>query len=106
MNAMTCEMLRTIERDATLTVAEREALRKIRRGDVTASAPPAERILRRREVAARCSCSLRTVDRWVSLGLLPRVKLPGFMRASGIPESAVNALIATGISANKRSDAA
>jgi len=93
MNDMTREMLKTIEHDGTLSAAEREALRKLRRGDVTVPALTA-RILRRREVAARLSCTMRTVDRWCAIGLLPRVKLPGFSRASGIPESAVAALIA------------
>jgi len=93
MNDMTREMLKTIEHDASLSLAEREALRKLRRGDVTAPTP-AERIMRRAEVATRCGCGIRTVDRWCSLGLLRRVKLPGFVRASGIPESAVLALIA------------
>lgn len=95
MTDMTREMLKTIEHDATLSTAEREALRKLRRGDVTAPAPAA-RILRRAEVAARLSCTTRTLDRWCSLGLLPRVTLPGFSRASGIPESALAALIASG----------
>jgi len=92
MNDMTREMLKTIEHDGTLSAAEREALRKLRRGDVAVPAPAA-RILRRREVAARLSCTMRTVDRWCAIGLLPRVKLPGFSRASGIPESAVATLI-------------
>ena len=96
MNDMTREMLKTIEHDASLSPVEREALRKLRRGDVTAPAPT-ERLLRRHEAAARCSASLRTVDRWCELGLLRRVKLPGFVRASGIPESAINELIRGGI---------
>ena len=96
MNDMTREMLKTIEHDGTLTAVEREALRKLRRGDLTAPAP-SERLLRRHEAAARCSASLRTVDRWCELGLLRRVKLPGFKRSSGIPESAINSLISGGI---------
>jgi len=93
MNASSRELLKILEHDDTLTSAEREALRKLRRGDVATPARAA-RILRRREVAERCACTLRTVDRWCAVGFLPRVKLPGHSRASGIPESAVAAMIA------------
>ena len=94
MTATNRELLKILERDDTLTQAERTALRQLRRGEPVTASSPVERILRRRAVAERCSCSLRTVDRWVNIGLLPRVLLPGFKRASGVPESAVAALIA------------
>jgi len=94
MNDISRELLKTIERDGTLSADERGALQKLRRGEYLTASEPAARILRRREVAARLSCTMRTVDRWCAIGLLPRVKLPGFSRASGIPESAVAALIA------------
>jgi len=95
MNASNRELLKILEHDDTLTQAERTALRQLRRGEpITATGPTTDKILRRHEVATRCGCGIRTVDRWCSLGILRRVKLPGFVRASGIPESAVLALIA------------
>jgi len=95
MNEISREMLRMVERDETLTSHEREFIRQLRRGETAHSKPVvAEKILRRVTVAERCACTVRTVDRWCSIGLLPRMKLPGHSRASGIPESAVNALIA------------
>jgi hypothetical protein len=69
------------------------ALDRIARGQPVEPAPAA-RLLRRREAAARLGCCPRTLDRWTRLGLLPRVKLPGFARASGIPEASVAGLIA------------
>jgi excisionase family DNA binding protein len=93
MTTITKELLHTIERDETLSQPEREALRKLRFGEVTLS-QPAERLLRRREVAERLSVSRRTIDRWCSTGVLPRMKLPGRSRSSGVPETAVAALIA------------
>jgi DNA-binding CsgD family transcriptional regulator len=94
MDARSIELLKLVGADATLTPAEREALRRLRRGEVTTPSPAA-RLLRRTEAAARLSCTPRTVDRWCGLGLLPRVKLPGFARASGIPEASVAGLIAS-----------
>jgi hypothetical protein len=93
MNELTRQLLKTIEADTTLAPAEREALRRLRRGEVATPAPVA-RLLRRTEAAARLGCCPRTLDRWTRLGLLPRVKLPGFSRASGIPEASVAGLIA------------
>ena len=55
--------------------------------------PPMDRLLRRRDAAKMFGCTLRTIDRWCKIGLLPRVKLPGFSRASGIRESDLLALI-------------
>jgi hypothetical protein len=94
MEQITKQLLKTAETDVSLTPAERDALRRLRRGEVTTPSPAA-RLLRRTEAAARLSCTPRTVDRWCGLGLLPRVKLPGFARASGIPEASVAGLIAS-----------
>ena len=93
MNTVSKELLKTIERDDSLSPTERESLRKLRSGE-TPSSSPVERILRRREVAERLSVSRRTVDRWCESGYLPRMRLPGHSRSSGVPESAVIALIA------------
>jgi len=51
------------------------------------------KIIRRREVAERLSCSLRSVDKLASTGVLHKRKLPGRVRASGFLESDVAALI-------------
>ena len=106
MQDMTRELLKTAERDNTLTSGERNMLRDLRRGEHANAPAPAARLLRRREAAARLSCTMRTVDRWCSIGLLQRVKLAGFSRASGIPESSVAALIAgTGTTAGEEAKA-
>jgi excisionase family DNA binding protein len=39
-----------------------------------------ERLLKKREVAERLSCSLRTVDRLVNAGRLTRIKIMGGIR--------------------------
>jgi len=39
-----------------------------------------EKLLRKREVAAQLACSLRTVERLVSMGCLTRVKVMGAIR--------------------------
>ena len=51
-------------------------------------------ILRRREVAARLSISTRSVDRMVEAGALPKVTLPGFVRAVGFRANDVESLAA------------
>jgi predicted DNA-binding transcriptional regulator AlpA len=83
--------------DSTITGDVRKAvlaaLDRITRGQPVEHAPAA-RLLRRREAAARLGCCPRSLDRWAKLGLLPRVRLPGFSRASGFSEAAVAALIA------------
>jgi predicted DNA-binding transcriptional regulator AlpA len=51
------------------------------------------RLIRRREAAQRLSCSLRTIDKLASSGVLTRRKFPGRKRASGFLESEVVSLI-------------
>ena len=51
------------------------------------------RIIRRREAAARLSCSLRTIDKLNVQGILQKRKLPGRVRSSGFLESDMVALI-------------
>jgi excisionase family DNA binding protein len=41
---------------------------------------PQEKLLRKKEVAERLACSLRTVDRLVNAGRLTRVKILGGIR--------------------------
>jgi predicted DNA-binding transcriptional regulator AlpA len=93
MNSISRELLKTIEKDDSLVPHERDALQKLRRGEVGDSVKP-ERLLRRREVAERLAVTLRTVDRWCKLGHLPRMQLPGHSRSSGVPETAVASMIA------------
>ena len=67
-----------------------------RDGNIAAAMPqaaapdPGPRVLRRKQVAEKLSCSLRTVDK------LPvkKVKLPGRKRAAGFLESDINSLLA------------
>ncbi len=58
--------------------------------------PQPERLLRRGEVAARLSCSVRLVDLLARQGSLTRVKLPGRRRGNGFLESEVASLISGG----------
>jgi hypothetical protein len=89
------ELLKLIERDPATTPTERKALHCLHRGDLAAyiTAAP-DRVLKRAEAAARFSCGLRSIDRWSKIGLLPRVRLPGFSRATGYRESDISRLIA------------
>ncbi len=59
-------------------------------------APTAEsvnRVLRRKDAAARFGVSLRTVDEWTKQGLLRKVFLPGRKRGCGFRLSDIEALI-------------
>lgn len=76
-----------------------EARRRMLKSMEVAQRPPEEarepesRILRRKEVARRLSCSLRTVDNLATSGVLKRVALPGRERALGFNASDVEALL-------------
>ena len=59
-----------------------------------AAEAPAERLLRRAEVARRLACSLRLIDLLAARGQLTRIKLPGRQRGNGFLESEVSALLA------------
>jgi len=74
VNTVSKELLKTVERDDSLTPVELESLRKLRIGEA-APAQPVERLVRRREVAERLAVTLRTVDRWCKQGHLPRMQL-------------------------------
>ncbi len=61
-----------------------------------APAPTAEsvnRVLRRREAAARFGVSLRTVDEWTKQGILKKVYLPGRKRSAGFRLADLESLI-------------
>jgi len=85
--------------DPSITPAERtRIIATIREhGKIATTTEPApDRLLRRPEVARRLSCCTRSVDHWARLGLLPKVTLPGRVRAVGFRESDVAKLIAGG----------
>ncbi len=47
---------------------------------ITVQTPSPDKLLRKREVAARWACSLRTVEREANAGRLTRVKVRGGVR--------------------------
>jgi hypothetical protein len=89
--------------------ATRDAVRAILRADASISPPErsrllallssptgpvqAARLLRRGEAALRLGLSLRALDRLCRAGTLAKCRLPGRVRAAGIPEEQVTALI-------------
>ena len=83
--------------DPSITPAVRaRLLRTLRDGSDKPDAQPVApepRLLRRREVAARLSMSLRTVDKLAREGLLRKRVLAGRQRASGFVAESVDALV-------------
>lgn len=84
--------------DPSVNPPERNRLLSLLRQGPVAQAIPAAtlavpRLILRREVAARISRSLRTVDKYATMGLLRKHILPGHRRASGFLEADVSALI-------------
>ena len=100
MLSTTLQIIRSgLQGDPSLTPADRTRLLALLRTGQGATKPetPTEsvaRLIRRAEAARRLSCSLRLVDRLAKDGSLKKRKLPGRIRASGILESDVAALIA------------
>lgn len=83
--------------DPSIHAPERnQLLNKLRQGPETAKAEPpsAARIIRRAEAASRLGVGLRTLDKLSRSGVLPKRKLPNRVRAAGILETDLNALIA------------
>jgi hypothetical protein len=66
--------------------------------------PPAAKpkLIKRRQVAERLSCSVRTVDKMAAAGVLTKVLLPGRGRASGFREADLDLLISTGVISKDR----
>ena len=85
--------------DLQINPHERHRLLSLLRGQplerepATSIGPPGHRLMRRREVAERLSVSLRTVDKYASMGILRKRILPNRKRASGFLASDVEALI-------------
>jgi predicted DNA-binding transcriptional regulator AlpA len=99
MLATTLKIVRSgLEADPTLTPRDRARLvTLLRNNQVSADRESATesvaRIIRRREAAARLGCSVRTVDKLHTQGILQKRRLPGRQRSSGFLESDVVALI-------------
>lgn len=99
MLATTLDLFRAALRsDATVSPAERSRILTLIRHNAAPPVPlpPANdgpRILRRKQAAERCGCSLRLIDRLAQQGALPKVRLPGRQRAAGFRESDVLKLI-------------
>lgn len=94
METTTKTLIKTaLQADRSLSAPERaRLLAAIRQGE--RPTPCVNRLLRRAEVARRLGGSLRLVDRLCAAGALTKRKLPGRVRASGILEHEVEALIA------------
>jgi len=94
----TIEIVRSgLKSDPTISPQERARLLAAMRepaaqkSELVISAEP--RLVRRAEVARRLPCSLRTVDKLATSGILAKRKLPGRLRASGFLGSDVDGLI-------------
>ena len=86
-----------LKADPSLTPGDRNRLLALLRNHGKADPAPAAsepRIIRRREVARRLGCSLRSVDNWTRAGIIQKVKFPGCNRAAGFREADISALIA------------
>ena len=100
MLATTIEIIRiALKSDPSLAPTQRARLLALFRNGVNSSKPEVptdrvERLVRRAEAAKRLGCSLRLVDRLAKEGILPKRKLPGRTRASGILQSDLDALLA------------
>src|SRR5262245_4340121 len=85
--------------DPSIAAPDRTRILAFVRNDAAATKPETRtegvvRIIRRAEAARRLSCSLRTIDKLASSGVLVKRKLPGRVRAAGFLESDVATLIA------------
>ena len=79
-----------LKADPSLTPADRTQIMAALRNH----GKPKTRILQRKEVARRFNRSLRFVDKLAVEGILPRVKMPGRIRACGYREEDVERLMA------------
>lgn len=104
MLATTVQIIKSgLQADPNITAADRAwAMSILRKGPTPQSKydilPPNNpaRLIRRAEVAARLSRSLRFVDKLAAAGVLVKRKLPGRVRASGFLEEDVSTFITGG----------
>lgn len=87
-----------LKADPSVSPPERNRLMSLARQGPEAKvtptpAPTVPCLIRRRGVAGRMSVSLRTVDKYATMGLLRKHTLPGHKRASGFLAADVDALI-------------
>ena len=100
MLSTTTDAVRSIlKADPSVTPTDRTrilaGIRNHGRDTTTApAAPPANRILKRGEVAERMGRSLRFVDKLAAEGILPKKTLPGRTRAVGFASVDVERLLA------------
>jgi predicted DNA-binding transcriptional regulator AlpA len=94
----TVEIIRVaLKSDQTVTAPDRARLIATLRQPETPKLPPeysTPRLIKRREVAAKLSCSLRNVDALAARGVLARHVFPGRQRSSGFLAADIDALIA------------
>lgn len=96
----TIDIIRTgLRADPTLSPAQRVNLLTLVKsgGRVPATPEPQKpttpRLIRRREAAHLCGCSVRLIDRLAAQGVLRRVRLPGRQRGAGFLETDLLAVI-------------
>ena len=94
MNAATLNCIKAVlQADDTVTPEERSRLLGALKNGERPSVKEPPRIVRRREIASRMSCSLRLADKMLADGTLKKVFLPGRQRSCGALESDLLALI-------------
>ena len=81
-----------LKSDSTVTPEERKRLLAT---DDKQAAPP-DRVISRTEAAKRFGRCARSLDNWVTRGLLKKWHLPGVSRATGFRESEIVALLQAG----------
>ena len=83
--------------DPSMTPADRNrilsAIRSHGKTEDTTPAKPEPRLIRRAEAARRLGVGLRCLDNWHRCGILRKVTMPGRVRAAGVRESDLLALI-------------
>ncbi len=91
--AITATVTAIFESDPTISPAERRGIISRLVADTPATPETTDRLIRRGEVAKRLAVCTRSVDNYVTRGILKPVKLPGQSRNSGFRESDIIALI-------------
>ena len=81
-----------LKSDSTVTPEERKRL--LATAEKQAALP--DRVISRTEAAKRFNRCPRSLDNWVTRGLLKKWRLPGLSRATGFRESEILALLQAG----------